>query len=136
MISVQVDDGLRTGWVAAGVTPARRPKRQKKVDSLFFFALFAALRVYCLLGPLTPHVPSLTLIRLVLLLSDLQTRVMADENEEETWTVQHRLLLSNALEVMPSQNWPAISRLMRHFSLAASLNSDPVGYVAKVRIGL
>lgn len=61
---------------------------------------------------------------------------MADNNEEETWSVQHRLLLSNALEVMPSQNWPAISRLVRHFSLSATFNGDPVSYVAKVRCGL
>ena len=58
---------------------------------------------------------------------------MVDNNEEEVWPVQHRLLLSNALEVMSSQHWPAISRLTRQFSLATTISDEHIGYAAKVR---
>jgi len=53
--------------------------------------------------------------------------------EDHAWSTQHRLLLSNILEAMPSQNWPAIGRVMRQFSLSTTLSGDAAVYVPKVR---
>jgi hypothetical protein len=50
---------------------------------------------------------------------------------EEVWTVQQRLMLSNTLEAMPSQNWNTVHKAMRHFSLLTSLSDEPKSFQPK-----